>query len=45
LDRGRRTMGILRDEMEGRRAGWDVRLDSSIDVRGERGEVVFCRCE
>ncbi len=34
-------MGITRSAIGGRREGCDVRLERSIDVRGERGDVVF----
>lgn len=35
-------MGICTLTIAEERDGWDVRFDKSIDVKGDRGEVVFC---
>ena len=42
MDLGRGMMGMERRATEGRRVGWEVRLDKSMDVSGERGDAVFC---
>ena len=34
-------MGMVRDKMAGRREGCEVKLDRSIDVSGDSGEVVY----
>ncbi len=41
LEDGSGTKGIFRLAIGVMREGCDVRLDNSIDVSGERGEVVF----
>jgi hypothetical protein len=35
-------IGIVRDAICGTRDGCEVRLERSMDVRDESGEVVFC---
>ena len=34
-------MGMVRAAMEGRREGWEVRLERSMEVKGDRGDVLF----
>jgi len=41
VDCGRGMIGILREAMCGTKFGWDVRLERSMDVRDDNGDVVF----
>jgi hypothetical protein len=41
LDWGRGTTGIVREAREGRRAVCEVRLERSMEVKGDSGEVGF----
>ena len=35
-------IGILIDAIWGTRDGWEVRFESSMDVKEDSGDVVFC---
>lgn len=42
MDLGRGIIGMVRLTMLGKSEVWEVKLDSSIAVKGESGDVVPC---